>query len=375
MPGFSLLSVSETALILLLPTLSPLLPVPKNWFSLVKLLPDWNTFWPCFAAGFFLFFYPFRLPYSIFISVLKLLWSYCCQYFLRFFCPERRVQQIMCMIGRCFPALALQLIPWAFLSIELPFRILFSWFRLCFDSVVANIFAAFSLSRRTDSVPRSAISLVSFPNSPLQMFSLGFLTEGAPLWYFAVPYQNLLWSCCCQHFRCKLLSRGTGSALQLCHEIGKLSWFLPCGWFRFGFPSDRAFLYQTLSNRIMLRSFGCPPDFYIFLAIKGRSYFQLRIRFWFPVASWPFSFSLSLKTELSLSDYCESKPVLISLLQVSSKHFSARENWFTTILLTYNHLKNLFPLSCDSFFEFGFPAAQSPLSFDLGWSGILFRLF
>jgi hypothetical protein len=33
---------------------------------------------------------------------------------------------------------------------------------------------------------------------------------------------------------------------------------------------------------------------------------------------------LSLKTELSLSDYCESKPVLISLLQVSSKLASAR---------------------------------------------------
>jgi hypothetical protein len=195
------------------------------------------------------------------------------------------------------------------------------------------------------------------------------------LWYFAVPYQNLLWSCCCQLFRCKLLSRGTGSALQLRHEIGKLSWFLPCGWFRFGFPSDWAFLYQTLSNRIMFCSFGCPRDFCIFLAIKGRSYFQLRIRFRLPVASWSFSFSLSLKTELSLSDYCESKPVLISLLQVSSKRASARESWFTTILLTYNHLKNLFPLSCDSFFKFGFPAAQSPLSFDLGWSGILFRLF
>jgi hypothetical protein len=58
-------------LILLLPAFSPLFPVPKNRFSLVKLLPDWNTFWPCFAAGFFLFFYPFRLPSSIFLICTK----------------------------------------------------------------------------------------------------------------------------------------------------------------------------------------------------------------------------------------------------------------------------------------------------------------
>jgi hypothetical protein len=51
---------------------------------------------------------------------------------------------------------------------------LLSWIGLCFDSVVANIFAACSLSRRTDSVLRSAISLVAFPNSPLQMFSFEF---------------------------------------------------------------------------------------------------------------------------------------------------------------------------------------------------------
>jgi hypothetical protein len=37
-------------------------------------------------------------------------------------------------------------------------------------------------------------------------------------------------------------------------------------------------------------------------------------------------FLLSLKTELSLSDYCKSKPVLISLLQVSSKPVPARES-------------------------------------------------
>ena len=40
MPGFSLLSKSETILILLLPAFSPLLPVPKNRFSPVKLPPD-----------------------------------------------------------------------------------------------------------------------------------------------------------------------------------------------------------------------------------------------------------------------------------------------------------------------------------------------
>jgi len=71
MPGFSLLSESKTVLIWLLPTFSPPFPVPKNWFSHFKLPPDWKTFWPCFAAGFFLSFYPFRLP----CSISNLYWS------------------------------------------------------------------------------------------------------------------------------------------------------------------------------------------------------------------------------------------------------------------------------------------------------------
>lgn len=82
---------------------------------------------------------------------------------------------------------------------------------------------------------------------------------------------------------------------------------------------NRACLYQTHSNRIMFCSFSCHPEFCIFLVIKDRFYFQFRIQFRFPVASWPLSFSLSFKTELSLSDVCESELVSSSLLQVIFK--------------------------------------------------------
>ena len=101
--------------------------------------------------------------------------------------------------------------------------------------------------------------------------------------------------------------------------------FLAEGFFSV-FPFNRACLYQTHSNRIMFHSFCCQRAFCIFLAIKGRSYFQFRIRFMLSVASWLSLFLLSFKTELSLSDYCESKPVLISPLRVSSKLVSARES-------------------------------------------------
>lgn len=175
MPGFSLLSKSETALILLLPAFSPLLPVPKNRFSPVKLPPDWNTFWPCFAAGFFLSFYPFRLPCIIFLICTKVASILLLPAFSLFLLSREthtadNVPNWKRLSGFNFAANSLSF-PY---SVELPFHDLLSCIRVGFDSVVANFLSAFSLSLRTDTVRRIAISLVAFPNSPLQMFSFGF---------------------------------------------------------------------------------------------------------------------------------------------------------------------------------------------------------
>jgi hypothetical protein len=49
--------------------------------------------------------------------------------------------------------------------------------------------------------------------------------------------------------------------------------------------------------------------------------------------------------------------VSISSLRMISLLCPAPESWLTTVLHTYNHLKNLIPLSCDSFFKSGFRAA------------------
>jgi len=259
-----------------------------------------------------------------------------------------------------FRLLALQLIPWAFQSCRTTFS------HLCFPASelirlgCCQPFLVCSLSRGTDSVWRSCYQFgclsdliftdVFFQVSSLKGFSCGVLLIHTRTCFdpvvaniFATDSfpEGLVWFC-------NTSSESVNFPVSIL-AVGFFSVFLP----------DWACLYQTHSNQIMFCSFCCHRDFCIFLVIKDRFYFQFRIRFLLPVASLFFPFSLSLKSELSLSDYCKSKSVLISLLQVSSKLIPALASWFTTILLTYNHLKNLFPLSCDSFLKSGFPAAQS----------------
>lgn len=75
------------------------------------------------------------------------------------------------------------------------------------------------------------------------------------------------------------------------------------------------------------------------------------------VANFLAASSLSRRTDLMFSTHCEPDLVSISSLRMISLLCPAPESWLTTVLHTYNHLKNLIPLSCDSFFKSGFQAA------------------
>jgi hypothetical protein len=223
-------------LIMLLPTFSLLFLVPKNWFSLVKLLPDWKTFWPCFAAGFFLSFYPFWLPrYILFLHSSRFDLAVA-SIFSVSFCPEGHVQQMMYRIGRGFQVLALQLILELSYLAELPFHIHRFCLRTCKLLLLPTFSYLFLVPKDWSSSVRLLSVWLPFRFILYRIFLSGFLAEWALRWLFSIPYQNLLWSCCRQHFLCSFLSRGTGLDLHNWYRIGKLSRFLPCGWFPFSFP-------------------------------------------------------------------------------------------------------------------------------------------
>ena len=254
-------------------------------------------------------------------------------------------------------------------------------FTICFpESKLVSLyccqyFLTCSLFRRTDLVPQIAISLVAFPIASLLMFSSGFPCWACSPLYVCYSLPELTLIRLLPTFSRFVPVPKDWHGFAFIQRIGKLSGFLPCERFLFSLPARPGF---SVSDHFK-------PDNVSFLQLpSGIPHFPchlrqalLSVQKLIPAScyQWPFSLSLSLKTELSLSDYCKSKHVLISLLQVSSKLVPARESWFTTVLLTYNHLKNLFPLPCDSFIKSGFPAAQSTLSYDFGWSGFLFRLF
>jgi len=260
MPGFSLLSESKTVLSLLLPAFSPLFPVPKNRFSLVKLLPDWKTFWPCFAAGFCLSFYPFGLPCHIYIlyevTLILLLPA-----FSPLLLSRGHVQKIMHQIGRGFPVLTLQLIPKAFLSCRTVFSQPAFLLQNRFVNVVANTFFSAPCPEGLTQFGTAAISLVFFPNSPLQVYSSVF-----PLWRDSPVVAH----CSVPEFASILLLPTFSSLIPVpkdwfgfaCfYRIGKLLGFLPCGWILSVFPPDRACLYQTHSNRVNVPILQLPSGF------------------------------------------------------------------------------------------------------------------
>ena len=200
----------KTALIMLLPTFSLLFLVPKNRFSLVKLLPDWSTFWPCLAAGFFLYFYPFWLPRHILFLHSSHFDPAVASIFSVSFCPEGHVQQMMYRIGSGFPALALQLIRELSFLVELPFHIRRFCLRTCKLPLLPTFSYLFLVPKDWFSSVRLLSVWLPFRFNLCRIFLSGFLSEWALRWLFSIPFRNLLWSCCCQHFLCSFLSRGTG---------------------------------------------------------------------------------------------------------------------------------------------------------------------
>jgi hypothetical protein len=89
------------------------------------------------------------------------------------FCPEGRALQIMLRIRSGFPAFALQLFLELTYHIELPFSQPAFLPQNLYVCVVANIFLPVPCPEGLIQFGAAAISLVSFPNTSLQMFSFG----------------------------------------------------------------------------------------------------------------------------------------------------------------------------------------------------------
>ena len=163
-------------------------------------------------------------------------------------------------------------------------------FRCC------QLFLTCSLSRRTDSVrcvcyQFGCLSDLTFAGYFFRVSSLSGLSGGRFQFLSRTCFDPVV----ANIFSVRSCPEGlVGICITVTRSVNFPDSFLAVG-FLSVFPFNRACLYQTISNRIMFLSFCCQRDFCIFLAIKGRPYFQFRVRFLLSVASWLFPFSFVIK--------------------------------------------------------------------------------
>jgi hypothetical protein len=280
-----------------------------------------------------------ELLYCLVFRYQSLLWSCCHQHSLGiFFVIKDRHCSARKPAWFCFGiAVSLQFSFLHPLPVELPFHNLFPCIKSCKESAVASFFFVPSLSRGMDTVPQDYYQfVVPFLFRSCEWTFCGLRSE----WAFRLPayspWFKSVWSFCCQLSLADFCSEERSQLCMGCLRLEKLC--------------EINFSVSFISALGRFPGFSVRSSYLWLIS-------QFRVCVDPVVANFHAAFSLSRRTDLMFSTHCEPNLVSISSLRVISLLRPAPKSGFTTVLHTYNHLKNLIPLSCDSFFKSGSQAA------------------